>query len=267
MSDESAAREGIVLVDLGNSSTCFGVACAGKLVDTWSVATRAELTCDEAELSLLTFLDSRCPDIEIVDSAMCSVVPTLTSAWAGALERVAGRRPLTVGPGLKSGLKMHLSNPADLGADRVTDCVAAKKLYGAPVMVVDFGTATNIEVIDEDGVLLGGMIAPGLHLAANAVSQAAAQLPLVELKTPKSVIGTTTRDAMQSGIVIGEVARIDGLIEAAWRELGYETQVIATGSDAEAMTALSQRIDAADDLLGLKGLLLLHKLNRPGKRK
>ncbi len=133
--------------------------------------------------------------------------------------------------------------------------------------MVDFGAATNIEVIDDQGVLLGGVIAPGIRVAANAVAQAAAQLPMIELKAPKHVIGASTRDAMQSGIVIGEIARIDGLIEAIWEELGYECQVVATGSDACAITALSEHIGAADELLGLKGLLYLYQRNRRSKKK
>ena len=221
--------------------------------------------------------------------------------------------------GLKSGLqKLHLNSPADFGADRVADCVAAKQLYGFPLIVVDFGTATTLEVIDDAGVVQGGLIAPGLRLAARAVADAAAQLPVIGLHTPRSVIGKSTRDAMQAGIVIGEVARIDGLIQAVWDELGYETRVVATGDDpllyrpwvllfrsqdifhllphtlhrwpvhtwaiqavwdelgyetrvvatgddAQAMAGLSRRIEVADDQLTLKGLILLHQKNRKAR--
>ena len=193
---------------------------------------------------------------------MSSVVPGLTDAWVEALHTLCGVRPLVVGPGLKSGLKLHLNSPADFGADRVADCVAAKQLYGFPLIVVDFGTATTLEVIDDAGVVQGGLIAPGLRLAARAVADAAAQLPVIGLHTPRSVIGKSTRDAMQAGIVIGEVARIDGLIQAVWDELGYETRVVATGDDAQAMAGLSRRIEVADDQLTLKGLILLHQKNR-----
>ena len=119
-----------------------------------------------------------------------------------------------------------------------------------------------MEVIDDAGVVQGGLIAPGLRLAARAVADAAAQLPVIGLHTPRSVIGKSTRDAMQAGIVIGEVARIDGLIQAVWDELGYETRVVATGDDAQAMAGLSRRIEVADDQLTLKGLILLHQKNR-----
>ena len=190
------------------------------------------------------------------------MVPGLTDAWVEALSALCGMRPLVVGPGLKSGLKLHLNSPADFGADRVADCVAAKQLYGFPLIVVDFGTATTLEVIDDAGVVQGGLIAPGLRLAARAVADAAAQLPVIGLHTPRTIIGKSTRDAMQAGIVIGEVARIDGLIQAVWDELGYETRVVATGDDAQAMAGLSRRIEVADDQLTLKGLILLHRKNR-----
>ena len=131
--------------------------------------------------------------------------------------------------------------------------------------MVDFGTATTLEVIDDAGVVQGGLIAPGLRLAARAVADAAAQLPVIGLHAPRSVIGKSTRDAMQAGIVIGEVARIDGLIQAVWDELGYETRVVATGDDAQAMVGLSRRIEVADDQLTLKGLIMLHEKNRKAR--
>ena len=235
----------ILVVDVGNSVTNLGLACEGSLSSAWSVTTPDRLTADEALLCVKSFLQVRGCD-----------------AWVEALHTLCGVRPLVVGPGLKSGLKLHLNSPADFGADRVADCVAAKQLYGFPLIVVDFGTATTLEVIDDAGVVQGGLIAPGLRLAARAVADAAAQLPVIGLHTPRSVIGKSTRDAMQAGIVIGEVARIDGLIKAVWDELGYETRVVATGDDAQAMAGLSRRIEVADDQLTLKGLILLHQKNR-----
>ena len=211
---------------------------------------------------MTSFLRVRGYDAQVRDAIVASVVPGLTDAWVEALSALCGIRPLVVGPGLKSGLKLHLNSPADFGADRVADCVAAKQLYGFPLIVVDFGTATTLEVIDDAGVVQGGLIAPGLRLAARAVADAAAQLPVIGLHTPRTIIGKSTRDAMQAGIVIGEVARIDGLIQAVWDELGYETRVVATGDDAQAMAGLSRRIEVADDQLTLKGLILLHRKNR-----
>ncbi len=152
--------------------------------------------------------------------------------------------------------------PFLLGADRVADLVAARTAYTAPFIVVDLGTTTNFEVVDEGGSFVGGIIAPGVKLSAKALSDAAAQLAMVDLKAPASVVGKNTREAMQAGVVMGEVALIDGLIDMVWRELGYETDVIATGSDAAAIAALSQRVARTDEHLTLRGLSMLHTLNR-----
>ena len=255
----------ILVVDVGNSVTNLGLACEGGLSCSWSVTTPERLTADEALLCVTSFLQVRGCDAHVRDAIVASVVPGLTDAWVEALRALCGVRPLVVGPGLKSGLKLHLNSPTDFGADRVADCVAAKQLYGYPIIVVDFGTATTLEVIDDAGAVQGGLIAPGLRLAARAVADAAAQLPVIGLHAPRNVIGKSTRDAMQAGIVIGEVARIDGLIKAVWDELGYETRVVATGDDAQAMAGLSRRIEVADDRLTLKGLIMLYEKNRKAR--
>lgn len=142
--------------------------------------------------------------------------------------------------------------------------MAAKQLYGYPIIVVDFGTATTLEVID-DAAPCGAAYRAGPAFGCAAVADAAAQLPVIGLHAPRNVIGKSTRDAMQAGIVIGEVARIDGLIQAVWDELGYETRVVATGDDAQAMAGLSRRIEIADDRLTLKGLIMLYEKNRKAR--
>ena len=249
-SNQSGSRL-ILVVDVGNSVTNLGLACEGGLSCSWSVTTPERLTADEALLCVTSFLQVRGCDARVRDAIVASVVPGLTDAWVEALRTLCGVRPLVVGPGLKSGLKLHLNSPTDFGADRVADCVAAKQLYGFPIIVVDFGTATTLEVIDDAGAVQGGLIAPGLRLAARAVADAAAQLPVIGLHAPRNVIG--------------EVARIDGLIQAVWDELGYETRVVATGDDAQAMAGLSRRIEVADDRLTLKGLIMLYEKNRKAR--
>ncbi len=260
-------RPCVLTVDVGNSATNFGLARGRELEATWSVTTPGQLTSDEALMCVASYLRVRMPEAAVEDAIMSSVVPSLSGVWTEALHALTGKRPSVVGPGLKTGLELHLSSPGELGADRVADCAAAKELYGFPLVVVDFGTATNLEVIDKHGVVQGGVIAPGLRLAARAVADAAAQLPVIDLRAPKRVIGKNTRDAMQSGIVIGEAARIDGLIDAIWAELGYRTKVVATGEDAPAMVALSSRMEVADEHLTLKGLALLYEMNRLGHTK
>lgn len=265
----------ILTVDVGNSGTQFGLFRDNELIATWEVATRRYLTSDEARLALCGFFsvyerDQQTSatslnvemDFHPKDSILSCVVPDLTDVWTAALSAECGRKPFVVGPGLKTGIKMHYNDPSEIGSDRVADIVAAKETYGYPLVVVDVGTTTNFEVLDAEGAFAGGLIAPGLELSAKAISQAAAKLPIVELKVPASVIGKSTREAMQAGLVVGEVARIDGLIAMIWKELGCETPVVVTGDDAESLAAISMRITHADKTLILRGLKRLYDMNR-----
>ena len=190
------------------------------------------------------------------------MVPTLTDVWRRALTAACGTRPLVVGPGLKTGLKMRYDDPSEVGADRVADVRAAREDYGAPVVVVDLGTTTNFEVVDAEGTFVGGIIAPGVALGARSLSAAAARLPMIELRAPAAVIGRNTRAAMQSGVVFGEVARIDGLLEAIAGELGTQAPVVVTGDGAEAMAALLRHDARVDETLTLRGLWHLWRANR-----
>ena len=178
-----------------------------------------------------------------------------------------------VGPGLKTGLKMRYNDPGELGADRVADAVAAKALYGAPVIVVDFGTATNMEVVDADGRFIGGVIAPGLALGARSLSAAAARLPQVEPSAPTHVIGRNTREAMRSGVVLGEVARIDGMLDMVLAEMRAtkaagegDVPIVITGDDAKALAALVGHSLTVDDALTLRGLAELYHINQKPRR-
>ena len=258
----------ILVVDVGNTVTKFGVAEGEQLLTTWEVTTSRAQTADEAWFLLAGYLDfqpaGNC-DREVPwpqDGIVSSVVPALTPAWTQAVARLTGKRPLVVGPGLKTGLKMDYNDPAEVGADRVADMVAAREKYGFPVVVVDLGTSTNIEVMNDRGEFAGGIIAPGLRISAQALSDRAARLPSVDIKAPSRVIGKSTREAMQSGIIMGEVARVDGLIDMVWRELGYETPVIMYGPDAAAMSRLMAHETQVDDTLTLSGLLWLYQHNR-----
>lgn len=256
------APQSVLAVDVGNSVTNLGLFEAGELTATWTATTYERMTADEVRVRISSFLATLDNPVFVDDGIVASVVPGLTDAWTAAVKSLTGRRPVVVGPGLKTGVKMRYNDPGELGADRVADLAAAKAAYEPPFLVVDLGTTTNFEVVDAEGVFVGGIIAPGLKLSARAVSDAAAQLAVVDLRTPASVIGKNTREAMQSGVVIGEVARIDGLVDAVWRELGYQTTVVATGEDAQTMAALSQRVTCADEHLTLRGLGILHGLNR-----
>lgn len=255
------AEKNVLAVDVGNTTTRLGLFCDGALAGSFELTTPERLTADEARLGMreaLGALAAPAPDGAI----LACVVPILSDVWARALAEVVGERPLVVGPGLKTGVRMRYDDPSEVGADRVADVVAARGSYGAPVVVVDLGTTTNIEVVDAEGAFAGGVIAPGAALGARSLSAAAARLPMIELRAPAAVIGRNTRAAMQSGVVLGEVARIDGLIDAVMGELGYEAPVVLTGDGAEAMAALLRHEVRVDDTLTLRGLWGLWKTNR-----
>lgn len=256
---EAPARSGaargcsLLAVDLGNTTTRLGAFLDDDLLGTWELTTPAALTADEAcshVCRALSMLGIEAP----TESILASVVPSLTDSWRSALGRMCSGRTYVVGPGLKSGLRMRIDDPSEVGADRVADAVAARDAYGSPVVVVDLGTTTNIEVIDADGAFAGGVIAPGVALGARSLAAAAARLPVIELRAPAKVIGRNTRAAMQSGVVLGEVARIDGLLRAVMAELGQSAPVVVTGDGAAGLAPLLAHEVTVDDTLTLRGL-------------
>lgn len=256
----------LLAVDIGNTQTTAGLFLGTEMVARWAVTTRGADTPDELHQTLYTQLMLGGRSLECIgDVVVASVVPSLTSTWAQVAERITGRKPVVVGPGVKSGLPMHYDNPSEVGADRVADAVAAVARYGAPVVVVDLGTATNIEVIDESGAFRGGIIAPGLRSGADSLFKHGALLSQVGLSMPPHVIGTNTADAMRSGIMLGEVARIDGLVQRIFAELGYEAPVIASGGLGRYLVGASTTITAFEPDLTLEGLRIIYEKNR-GRR-
>lgn len=243
----------LLAVDVGNTTTRLGAFLDDCLLGTWELTTPAALTADEALSHIshaLAMLGVAAPS----EAILASVVPSLTDAWRAALGRGCEGRVYVVGPGLKSGLRMRCDDPSEVGADRVADAVAARDAYGSPVVVVDLGTTTNIEVVDADGAFAGGVIAPGIALGARSLAQAAARLPVIELRAPARVIGRNTRSAMQSGVVLGEVARVDGLLDAVMDELGQAAPVVITGDGALGLAPLLSHEVTVDDTLTLRGL-------------
>ena len=254
----------VLAIDIRNTRTRIGLAVDGRLVSQWAVPTDSAETADGAVACVLGFFDALArnlapiekdaPDaIDLPESApladgtiIASVIPALTGVWSDAARRLTDARPLTVGPGLKTGLKMNFSDPTAVGADRVA---------------IDLGTATTFELLDETGAGRGGITAPGMKLGAQALARGAAQLAAVELRAPKSLLGRTTVEAMQAGIVMGEVARIDGLIDMIWADCGYTTPVILVGQDAETIAALMAHAVTVDQTLALRGLLELYTAN------
>ena len=260
----------ILTVDVGNTTTRLGVytlpadredAAAPELIGACDLTTPDRATADELRIQLAQ-AQGILPMAELAGSILSCVVPTLTETWRHALASVAQTRPLVVGPGLKSGIRMRYDDPSEMGADRIAGIVAARAAYERPAVVVDLGTTTNFDVIDATGTFAGGIIAPGIALGARALAEAAARLPQIELRAPRRLIGTSTRSAMQSGVVFGEVARIDGLLDGIVAELGCPAPVILTGGDAARIAPLLRHEATVDTDLTLRGLALLWQRNQ-----
>lgn len=253
----------LLAIDVGNTQTVIGLFAEEDLVAHWRISTNAALTADElrVKVSGLLALDGRSWE-NVQDVILASVVPLLTAAWEDVARVAAGHEVMVVGPGLKTGMPILYDNPHEVGADRIVNGVAAYQRLGGPVIVVDFGTATTLDVIDANGAYMGGAIAPGLETSAEALFSKAARLSKVDLEPPLSVIGTNTRMSVQAGLLLGEAAKVDGLVRLTWAELGENAPVIATGGLAERMFSLCETIGAVDMDLTLRGLLLIHQRNR-----
>lgn len=255
------ADERVLAVKVANLETALGLFEGGTLLGAWTSTTRQPATADELGLVISNLISTR--ELPEPDGAiMCSVVPMLSRAWAEALRARTGSRPLIVGPGLKNGLVMRYKDPGQVGSDRVVDAVAAKSLCTGPTVVADFDAATSLSVIDAKGAFLGGVIMPGPDVSAGALQLSAAQLAEVEMFRPKSVIGRTTAEAVRAGMVLGEAARLDGLIDMIGGEIGMPPKLIATGHHASTICAAAKHPFRIEPHLSLLGLKLIWNLNR-----
>jgi type III pantothenate kinase len=252
----------VVAINVGNRTTRIGLYVDGEFAGRCKLTTQGHLTTDEVRMQLRQVLDGfgfgGLPDGVILSC----VVPSLTNNWELGLADISASRPLVVGAGLKTGVRLRQEDPASVGSDRVANVVAARHDYGQPVIVVSLGTTTNVEVVDKTGAFVGGIIAPGLSLGAKALAQEAARLPEVELRVPTKAIGRSTSAAMQSGVMLGEAVRIDGLLDAVMAEMGCEPQVVMTGGAAATIGALMRHDATVDEDLTLRGLSQIWYLNR-----
>ncbi|MCL1880433.1 MAG: type III pantothenate kinase [Actinomycetia bacterium] len=251
----------LLTVDIGNTQTVIGLFDGAELRAHWRVATLLTDTADTLAVQLKQLFALDQLDYEAVSAVTyCCVVPALAEPWRKAALRISGTEAWGIRGGMEvGGLSIALANPYEIGADRIADAVAAVALYGAPVIVVDFGTATNIEVIDKDACFVGGIIAPGLATSAQALFKAAARLSNISIEVPKKVIGKNTQQAVRSGLTYGEIDRIDGLVQRVFDELGYRPYVVATGGLSAQVSALSRYIDVVNNNLTLQGLRLLYE--------
>lgn len=253
----------LLAIDVGNTNVNLGIFADGALKATWRVATDTSKLADEYGVLLLSLLaHGGISAAEINGAVLGSVVPDLEPTFEAVCRRYFRVRPLVVGTGVRTGLRILYDSPRDVGVDRVADAVAAIHLYGPPLIIVDLGTATVFDAITREGDYLGGAIAPGLGIASEALFQRAAKLYRVELSRPRSAIGRNTVAAMQSGILFGYVGLIEGIVARFKEELGDDVKVVGTGGYAELIARETKVIDIVNVDLTLEGLRLIYELNR-----
>ncbi len=252
----------LLAVDVGNTNVVVGVFKDDELRATWNLFTDVYKTADEYTVLMRNLLADKGLSFDDINGAIVScVAPQLLYIFEGLCKRSFGFRPLVVEAGIKTGVKLKYDNPKEVGADRVVNAVAAHHLYQDQLIVIDFGTATSLEVISAEGDFLGGAIAPGINIAAEALFRQTAMLPRVELHSPGHAIGKNTIAAMQSGLIYGYVGLIEGLVARMKKELDGEVKVIATGGLAQAIARETTVIDEVVPSLTLIGLRLIYELN------
>ena len=253
----------LLAIDIGNTNIVIGIIQNDEILFKARIATDRLRTSDQYGVEIRNMLEAfniRMSDI--TDCIIASVVPPVfNSVYTGVL-KMTGKQPLVVGPGLKTGLNIHVDIPSQVGSDRIVAAVAALAEYKAPLVLIDMGTATTIEVVEPENVYMGGVIFPGVMVSLDSLTSRAAQLPGISLDKPKNIIGKNTVDCMRSGMMYGTAAMLDGMIDRMEEELGYSTTVVATGGLAHVVIPLCKHDIIIDDALLLKGLKIIYDKNR-----
>jgi len=253
----------LLAVDIGNTRTAIGIFREKDLIEDWKIKTEKDKTSDEFALVLLSLFNfSRLNAKEIHSVIISSVVPPLTPVFQDLSQKLFQIKPFIVGPGLKTGMSILYENPLEVGADRVVTAISAFEKHGGPCIVVDFGTATTFDAISSKGEYLGGAIAPGIQISAEALFLKTAKLPRIEIKKPKRAIGRSTVSSMQSGLFFGYIGLISNIIEKIKRELGKEVRVISTGGFAALISSEIKSIDFFEPHLILEGLRIVYERNK-----
>lgn len=254
----------ILVVDVGNTNINFGVYEGEKMLVMFKLTAKVDRTSDEFGLNIRELLDLNNIDKNsITGVAIASVVPNVMHSLITAIERYIGCRPLIVGPGTKTGIKVATENPKEMGADRIVDAVAAYEKYGGPILVLDFGTATTYDLVTEDGSLIVGITAPGIRISAKALWEDTAKLPEIEIKKPASILAKETVSSMQAGLVYGQIGQTEYIIEKVKEESGLKNlKVIATGGLGSIISDETDKIEVYDKFLTLDGLRMIYEKNR-----
>lgn len=253
----------LLAVDIGNTNVTVGIFEGERLRATWRMASNIEQMPDEYAATLLNLMRHRgLETTDIKEIAMCCVVPPLLPTFEEVFRAYFHVAPLIIGPGTKTGVRIRIDNPREAGTDRIVNSAAAHYLYEGPSIVADIGTATTFDVVSREGDYIGGVIAPGIVMAASALFTRAAALPRVELVAPKKAIGTNTITAMQSGIIFGYVGLVEGIVARIQRELDEKALVVATGGQARIIAKETRVIDQINPDLTLIGLRLIHGMQQ-----
>jgi type III pantothenate kinase len=247
---------GLLAIDVGNTQTVFGLYDGTELREHWRVSTEVERTGDELGLLLRGLVDLRALD----GLALTCTVPPLIRAYEEFAER-EGVELLVLGPGTRTGIPVRYDDPREVGPDRIANAVAAVARYGAPCIVVDFGTSTNFDIVSREGEYVGGVLAPGIEISMEALSARAARLFQVDFSAPETVIAKNTAASLQSGLVYGFAGQVDGIVERIRGELGVEAQTVATGGLADLITPHARTLEQIDPFLTLEGVRLIWERN------
>ena len=253
----------LLAIDIGNTNLVIGCIRDDKILFKARIATDRTRTSDQYGVEIKSMLEAygvKRSDID--DCIISSVVPPVFNSVRTGVIKIIGKQPMVVGPGLKTGLNIHVDVPSQVGSDRIVIAVAALAEYKAPLLLLDLGTATTIEAVEPENVYMGGVIIPGVRVSLDALTSRAAQLPGISLDQPKKVIGKNTVDCMRSGMMYGTAAMIDGLIERMEEELGHRCTLIATGGLAQFITPLCKREIILEKDLLLKGLNIIYQKNK-----
>lgn len=251
----------VLTIDVGNTNITVGVFNKDELISSFRLTTKMPRTSDEYGMMLTSLLENNeISHTEIEDAIICSVVPNIMHSLEGALVKYFHIKPIIVEAGIKTGIRIVTPNPQQIGADRIVDAVAAYEIYGGPCIVIDFGTATTYDMVDESGAFIGGVTAPGIRISAKALWEDAAKLPEIEIKKPEHVLGKETISSMQSGLVYGQIGQTEYIIRRIKEEVGIEgVKVVVTGGLGRIIAGETESIDIYDPNLTLKGIYLVYK--------